>query len=161
MVRESSKPDGDVVLIVDDEPRVRQVARRFFEADGYTVLEAGDGRAALDLAAGGARIDVLMADLDMPGIRGDEMAAQMVAARPGLKVLYVTGNVAELFEGRQVLGEGEAFLGKPFSQRGLLEAMSLLRHGTLGLGPAGSAPGVPTDQRPPLRVRLRQLLGRE
>jgi two-component system C4-dicarboxylate transport response regulator DctD len=73
----------------------------------------------------------LIADLDMPGIGGDEMVRRIRALRPDLKVLYVTAHIDRLLDVRKVLWEGEAFLDKPFSAQGLLEAVSLLLFGTL------------------------------
>lgn len=78
----------------------------------------------------------------------------MRTARPDLKVLYVAGNVSALFEARPLLFDGEAFLGKPYTKTGLLEAVSLLRWGTL----SGAPPPPPTTSG--LRVRWRGLLGR-
>jgi len=59
-------PARAVVLVVDDEPGVRELARRILESSGYGVLEAGDGQQALDVFASNVRVDFLMADLDMP-----------------------------------------------------------------------------------------------
>lgn len=141
-----------VVLVVDDEPRIRQLARKFLEDGAYQVIEAENGAEALKVMEAGARVDFLMADLDMPVMRGEEMATRMRAARADLKVLYVTGNIDSLFETRPQLFEGEAFLEKPFTKKGLLEAVSLLRWGTLD--------GTPPDASS-LRVRWRRLLGRD
>lgn len=123
----ADEPARGVVLVVDDEPGVRALARRILQAGGYAVVEAGDGAAALDLINTGARVDLLIADLDMPVMRGDDMAEQVRRLRPGLPILYVTAHVAQLFRERSTLGSGEAFLDKPFSVRGLLEAVSSLK----------------------------------
>ena len=66
----------------------------------------------------------------MPELTGDEMVRRIRAARPELKVLYVTGHIDLVMDARP-LWEGEAFLEKPFNQTGLLEAVALLLHGTL------------------------------
>lgn len=120
-----------VVLVVDDEPPIRVAARRMLEMDGYTVIEAEDGAKAVTMLEDNRVVDVLMADLEMPELKGDEMARQLRAKRPDLKVLYVTGHVDTLFRERPLLWEGEAFLEKPFTFEGLIEAMSLLLYGTL------------------------------
>jgi len=118
------------VLVVDDEPAIRQIARRILEDGGYQVSEAEGGLEAIALLAEGHRLDLLLADLDMPGLGGDEMVRRIRATRPDLKVLYVTGHIDRLMDSRP-LWEGEAFLEKPFTSVGLREAISLLLHGTL------------------------------
>jgi len=118
-----------VVLAVDDEAGVRDLSRRILERGGYAVLDAADGPHALEIIQSGARVDFLMVDLDMPVMRGEELAARLRVLRPELRVLYVTGHSDALFVDRPELGNDEAFLDKPFSVRGLLEAVSLLKNG--------------------------------
>jgi two-component system, cell cycle sensor histidine kinase and response regulator CckA len=119
------------VLVVDDEASIREVARRILEKEGYSVTEAGNGLEAIAMLDKGAPLDLLMADLDMPVLGGDEMARRIRATRPDLKVLYVTGHIDRLMDARPVLWDGEAFLDKPFSSAALLEAVSLVLYGTL------------------------------
>jgi CheY-like chemotaxis protein len=121
---------GHTVLIVDDEAPIRQLARRVLEDGGYQVIEAGNGLEAIELLSKGTTLDLLMADLDMPELGGDEMVRRIRSTRPDLKVLYVTGHIDRLMDARQ-LWEGEAFLEKPFSTAGLREAVSLLLYGVL------------------------------
>jgi two-component system cell cycle sensor histidine kinase/response regulator CckA len=118
------------VLVVDDEPLIRQISRRTLEAHGYVVTEAGNGLEAIELLAHGTPLDLLIADLDMPELTGDEMVRRIRALRPELKVLYVTGHIDLLMDARP-LWEGEAFLDKPFNPTALREAVALLLHGTL------------------------------
>ena len=120
-----------VVLVVDDEEPIRRVARRVLESGGFDVLDASNGFEALEQLDKGTHIDLLMADLRMPQLGGGEMARRFRAANPDLKVLYVSGYTDELFEDRQVLWDGEAFLDKPFSPKGLVEAATLLLNGRL------------------------------
>jgi two-component system, cell cycle sensor histidine kinase and response regulator CckA len=120
-----------VVLVVDDEQTIRQAARRILESIGYKVLEAEDGIRAIDLLSDDTPVDLLMADLQMPELTGEEMARQLRARRPELKVLYVSGYVDRLLNERPILWEDEAFLEKPFTFEGLTEAVSLLLFGTL------------------------------
>jgi CheY-like chemotaxis protein len=115
---------------VDDEAPIRQVARRILEGEGYQVTEASNGLEAIELLSKGTSLDLLMADLDMPDLSGDEMVRRIRATRPYLKVLFVTGHIDRLMDTRP-LWEGEAFLDKPFSPGGLREAVSLLLRGTL------------------------------
>jgi two-component system cell cycle sensor histidine kinase/response regulator CckA len=117
--------------VVDDEDAIRQMARRILESDGYQVIEASNGAEAVTLLAQGTPVDLLMADLAMPELSGEEMARQFRAVHRDLKVLYVSGVIDRLLDERPVLWEGEAFLSKPFTAKGLLEAVSLLLYGTL------------------------------
>lgn len=136
----AANPPRGVVLVVDDEPGVRALARRILEGGGYGVIEAGNGAEALAVMESSARVDFLMADLDMPVMRGEEMAKKIRALRPDLRVLYVTAHSEQLFKDRPELIDGEAFLDKPFTVRGLLEAVSLLKAGYISEPPAPVPP---------------------
>ena len=132
------------VLVADDEPGVRALARRILEGGGYQVVEAGNGVEALEVMASTVRIDFLIADLDMPVMRGEEMTRKIRAMRPDLRVLYVTAHSEVLFKERPELIDGEAFLDKPFTVRGLLEAVSLLKVGYINApAPAPPPPASP------------------
>jgi len=122
----SPKP---VVMVVDDEEGVRKLARRALELAGFRVIEARDGLEALALIDDAAPVDLLCADMNMPSLAGDEMARRFRLRQPDLKVLYVSGFVDSLFEKRQTLWQGEAFLEKPFTAKGLVQAVSLLLSG--------------------------------
>lgn len=119
------------ILVVDDEAPIRELARRILESDGYQVTEAASGLDAIALLGGGAPLDLLLADLAMPDLGGEEMVRRIRATRRDLPVLYVTGHIDQLMDDRPVLWEGEAFLEKPFTVAGLLEAVALLLYGTL------------------------------
>ena len=77
------------------------------------------------------KVDLLIADLEMPELAGEEMVRQSRLARPDLKVLYVSGVIDRLLNDRPQLWEGEAFLEKPYTAKGLREAVALLLYGTL------------------------------
>ncbi len=117
------------ILIVDDEPLIRVVARRMLEAAGYVVLEASDGTDALEKVGADTPLLLLVADVNMPGITGDELARRFRMRQPNLNCLFLTGCVDQLFDSRTVLWDGEAFLEKPFTDRGLREAVSLQAFG--------------------------------
>ncbi len=137
---QTSEPSPGTVLVVDDEPGVRTLARRILEGGGYIVLEAGNGVEALQVMESPRQVDFLIADLDMPVMRGEEMARKIRALRPDLRVLYVTAHSELLFKERPELIDGEAFLDKPFTMRGLLEAVSLLKVGYIKAPPAPPPP---------------------
>ncbi len=120
-----------LVLVVDDEPPIREMERRILEKRGYRVIEAPGGAEGVAILKDGKPIDLLIADLDMPDIPGEEMVRQIRGARPDLKVLYVTAHIDRLLDVRATLWEGEAFLDKPFTSKGLEEAVALLLYGTL------------------------------
>ena len=108
---------------------MRALARRILESDGYTVAEAGDGLAAIPLLSE-QKFDLMVADLNMPKLGGDELVCRIRCAHPDLKVLYVTGHIDSLMDVRS-LWEDEAFLEKPYTAAGLAEAVSLLLYGTI------------------------------
>ena len=99
------------VLVVDDDPAVREVTAQFLKDLGYGVIEAGSGGAAIDLLERAADIDVLLVDYAMPGMNGAEVAKAAQTRRPGLPVLFITG-YADLTALRDA-GE-ERILQKPF-----------------------------------------------
>jgi CheY-like chemotaxis protein len=127
-----TKPtEPPIVFVVDDEAPLRQMARRILEPEGYQVLDAGSGREAVAQLATGQKVDLLIADLEMPELAGEEMVRLCRLARPDLKVLYVSGVIDRLLNDRPQLWEGEAFLEKPYTAAGLREAVALLLFGTL------------------------------
>lgn len=127
----TSEPTGPVVLVVDDEDSVVRLASRALRMEGYLVHEARGGAEALKFLDEGTPIDLLLTDINMPDIKGHEVARRFRLARPDLKVLYLSGFVDVLFAERPILWEDEAFLDKPFTIKGLLEAVSLLTSGHL------------------------------
>jgi CheY-like chemotaxis protein len=118
-----------VLLVVDDDPNSSALQRVILEPAGYQVLLASSGPDAIALLEAGTAIDLLIADLSMPGMDGAEMVRRIRTTRPDLKVLYVTGFVDSLMDVRP-LWEGEAFLEKPITVYSLREAVSLLLYGT-------------------------------
>ena len=115
-----------LVLVVDDEEPIRQLERRILESGGYRVIEASRALEAFALLQKDLQVDLVIADLQMPDLGGEEMARRIRRDRPNIKVLYVTGHIDELMDERSTLWEGEAFLDKPFTAKALLEAVSLL-----------------------------------
>jgi PAS domain S-box-containing protein len=111
---------GEIVLVVDDEPTIRMLAREALEEMGYTALEAEDGRAALAVLEGDGRIDLLVTDLGLPGgINGRQVAERGRAARPGLKVLMITGYAETALLGEGRMAAGMELLPKPFTMDAL------------------------------------------
>jgi CheY-like chemotaxis protein len=102
------------ILIVDDEQTIRRLAARRLGEEGYRVVAAEDGDAALVLERSLDRLDLLIADLVTPGRSGFEVAEILRARRPLLPVIYVTGYAASAAAEEQ-LGSRTALLLKPFA----------------------------------------------
>ena len=120
------------VLIVDDEASLRQFVDRVLREAGYTTTVASDGPEAIKIAATLEPLDILVTDVMMPQMSGDELARRLRQSRPALKVLYLTGFSERLFKEKATLWADEAFLDKPCSVKGLREAVSLLMFGKVG-----------------------------
>ncbi len=119
------------VLVVDDEEPIRKFVERVLRDAGYETMTAGDGPEAIDVAGKGPSIDLLLTDVMMPQMAGDELARRLRQHEPGLRVLYLTGFSDSLFKERLSLWQDEAFLDKPCTVKGLLQAVSLLTSGQL------------------------------
>ena len=117
------------VLVVDDETSILTFAERVLTDAGYEVVAASDGPNALRLIEAQRPFDLFVVDILMPRMRGDELGRQLRRRDPDVKVLYFTGHSDELFEERNVLWQNEAFIEKPVTVTGLLEAASLLLFG--------------------------------
>jgi PAS domain S-box-containing protein len=106
---------GETVLVVDDEPMVRMLVTEVLEDLGYTAIEAEDAAAGLKVLRSGARIDLLVSDVGLPGgMNGRQMADMARAARPDLKVLFITGYAESAAFGASHLAAGMHVLTKPF-----------------------------------------------
>jgi CheY-like chemotaxis protein len=114
------------VLVVDDDESVRMFVERVLRQPGYDTTAAVDGFEAIQIAEARGPFDLLVTDVAMPGMQGDELARRLRRDDPALKVLYLTGYSDLLFRDRVSLWEEEAFLDKPVTVQGLLEAVSLI-----------------------------------
>ncbi len=124
----------EVVLLVEDEERVRIATRRILEKGGYRVLDASDGVQALELAEHfEAAIDVLLTDVVMPQMSGPELALRLATLRPQIKVVYVSGYADNAILQQAALRADTAYVHKPFSPDALLNAVREI----LDRGPAG------------------------
>ena len=103
------------VLVVEDAPMLRDLARRMLRRHGYKVLTAAGAGEALQVLDSGAHIDVLLTDIVMPGRSGTDLAAEVSARRPDIKVLYMSGYTEETAVLRRLIEQGAAFLQKPFT----------------------------------------------
>jgi len=126
-------PDSFTALIVDDEDPVRRFVERVMREAGYKTATAADGPDAIEAAAHLGAFDILVTDLMMPKMNGDELARRLRIQEPSLKVLYLTGFSDKLFKEKSTLWADEAFLEKPCTVKGLLQAVSLLLVGRFEL----------------------------
>jgi CheY-like chemotaxis protein len=111
---------SETVLLVEDEDAVRESEREYLEQHGYTVLTAANGPAALELAAScGREIQLLVSDVVMPKMSGSELAQQLLAQRPELKVLFVSGYAESTVVQHGLAELGSRFLQKPFTLKAL------------------------------------------
>lgn len=119
-----------VILAVDDEPGVLALVRRCLADDErVTLIEASSGKDAVERIATGPALDLLITDLRMPEMEGDELARRVRMLEPDLKVLYLTSHADRLFDAKKQLWAEEAYLDKPFTREGLREAVALLLFG--------------------------------
>jgi PAS domain S-box-containing protein len=110
----------ETILLVEDEVNVRLVACKFLKKHGYTVLEVGHPKEALQLCQqDNHQIDLLITDVIMPDMSGRELAEQLTRSYPNLKVLYISGYANDALSQYGVIGSGIAFLEKPFSSESL------------------------------------------
>lgn len=106
---------GETILLVEDEPLVRELSRDMLERQGYRVVLASDAREAEKIGATAPAFDLLITDAVMPNISGAELARRIRVSHPGMKVLFISGYADESAERREAAPEGAAFLQKPFS----------------------------------------------
>jgi CheY-like chemotaxis protein len=106
---------GEVVLVVEDDDRVRHVSADALRELGYTVMQAPDAHHALAMIATPSRIDLLFTDVVMPDINGRQLAEQALAARPELRVLFTTGYTKNAIVHEGTLDAGVDLLPKPFT----------------------------------------------
>ena len=127
----TSSGGSETILLVEDEESVRQLVRDTLTARGYNVLEAANGNSALTVAATYKdALHLVITDVVMPGLSGHELAQRLLAARPGLKVLYLSGYAQDAFPAAEA---HKAFLQKPFTLQNLTRKVREV------LGPAASA----------------------
>jgi CheY-like chemotaxis protein len=114
---DSPRTGTETILVAEDQPDLRWMICQYLQELGYSVLETKDGTDAAELAEQyKGRIDVLLTDVVMPGLRGPEVAKRLASTRPGMKVIYMSGYTEGSFESgaEEQLGETASLLQKPF-----------------------------------------------
>lgn len=119
---QQTRASGETVLVVDDEVTIRFLIDEVLEEQGYSVICAAEGQAALKVLQSSARIDLLVTDVGLPnGMNGRQVADAARALRPGLQVLFITGYAENAAVGNGHLEPGMELLTKPFT----MDALSL------------------------------------
>ncbi|SHN48079.1 ATP-binding protein [Cryptosporangium aurantiacum] len=126
-VDRAGRRTGYRVLVVDDEPDLRELAGLLLRRGGYQVVIATSGEDAVEQARG-TDVDVLLTDVSMPGMSGPETAEAVRAVRPAIQVVYMSGYARALATADGV-AEGVVFIEKPVTRAALLERID----GVLGL----------------------------
>jgi len=110
----------ETILVVEDELNLRRLTRQFLDNQGYTVLEAADGAAAVQICvANQGTIHLLLTDVVMPGMNGRELAQRVSEIRPNMKVLYMSGYTENAIGQNGTLDAGIKLLQKPFTLHAL------------------------------------------
>ena len=123
------KRQGTTILLVEDDEIMRSLTRQLLQEHGYTVVEADDGKSALEWAESHPQpIDLLLTDVVMKRMSGPELVERLHTSRPALKIVYMSGYTGELIAEREMLQRGITLLEKPFSRTALLNTI----HATLG-----------------------------
>jgi signal transduction histidine kinase/ActR/RegA family two-component response regulator len=130
-VEHTALPHGSgTVLLVEDEPEVRELLVQTLSHAGYTVVAAANGRAALEaFEAAGQPIDIIVTDVVMPETSGHALVRAARARRPDLKVLFISGYADEGATGEMVQDASTRYLQKPFNRNQLLRGIAELLGG--------------------------------
>ncbi|MEK7474113.1 MAG: response regulator [Candidatus Coatesbacteria bacterium] len=117
-----------MIIVVDDNDMVRGFVSGLLRDEGFIVVEASGGIEALAACRPDAGpVQVLVTDIEMPGMNGRELAKQIVGARPEVRVLYMSGLSRAAVERDGPIESWAVFLGKPFSPPSLLSAVRELQ----------------------------------
>jgi CheY-like chemotaxis protein len=133
---------GETLLLVEDDPAVRSFVTRTLSAHDYRILGAATGAAAVAIASRTrGPIDLLVTDIVMPSVNGIELAAKLTAARPALRILFMSGFARDHTGHPDPVPEGAPFLPKPFSTAALLRAVRRSLDEPRASIPVGGPPG--------------------
>lgn len=111
---------SETILLVEDEVMILEMCRKMLESLGYRLLCASTPKQAISMAQNyEGSIDLLITDVVMPEMNGNELAKQLGTSQPGLKTLYLSGHTADVIARHGVLKKGIQFLHKPFSKKDL------------------------------------------
>lgn len=137
-------PAKTAILVVDDEEMVRKVAKASLEKRGYTVLVASNGREGVDLFSNVPSIALVILDLTMPVMNGDEALRRMRQARPGVPVIissgYTEAETMKRFRGEPVA----SFIQKPYTGAMLRDKVESVLQASIAAGSPGAVSSQPS-----------------
>jgi len=119
---------SETVLAVDDDPLMLELVREVLKPFGYNVLFASSGEEALDVAASlrEEKIDLLLTDVILPGIKGQELARQLLDSYPDVNILFMSGYFCPSMAHNNSEQRFEGFIQKPFAPKSLLRKVRRL-----------------------------------
>ncbi len=118
-----ARREGTTILLAEDDSIMRRLTRKMLEQHGYDVLEAADGKAALDvLGTDHATVDLVLTDVVMKGMSGPELVLRVIGEHPKMRVVYMSGYTGELVANQGVDG-AMRLLEKPFTRSSLLKTL--------------------------------------
>jgi len=125
-----STPDGllprgtETLLLAEDDAMTRKLSRLILENSGYRVFEAADGEEAVaQFIAHKDEIRLVLMDVIMPRMNGKEAYKRMEQIKPGIKVIFISGYTADIFQKEEIFKEGINFLSKPLMHKELFVAV--------------------------------------
>jgi CheY-like chemotaxis protein len=115
----------ETILVVEDEPVLREMARDILQSCGYQILEASSGKEALDVwERRTSQVDLLLTDMVMPeGVSGVDLAGQLLAGQPGLKIIFTSGYTANEVSPEVLAKTNARFLQKPYTHNDLAKTV--------------------------------------
>ena len=142
-VRRHSRPErgSETILLVEDQPEVRAIARTILSRQGYRIIEADSGVAALDFVKSQDEpIDMLLTDVIMPILGGQDLAREVLVLRPGVRVLFASGYTDDVLVQQGVLQPGAEWIQKPFTKESLSQKVRSVLDGGAGVVDASLIP---------------------
>jgi two-component system cell cycle sensor histidine kinase/response regulator CckA len=118
---ESEVPEGQTIIVVDDEPEIRKLVAAMLTRKGFRVITADTGENAIRLFKSHPETDMLLTDVVAPGMSGPMIADQIAMLRPGIRVLFMSGYDNTHVVQRYVVEKGYSLLLKPFTMEQLEE----------------------------------------
>ncbi len=116
----AARPDGESILLVEDDQSIRELAAEVLREQGYRVIEAASSEEAVGLFKSAGQVNLLLTDVVMSGMDGHQLANVLAGLQPGLKVLYMSGYSEKGAVQQGLLQPGRSFLPKPFSPEVLI-----------------------------------------